>query len=317
MAMHLYSKFILRRTVTAIMVLLGATFLTYGMMMLAPGDAIEEIAIARYGGESMVDSRTLAWIRHKEGLDRPFLYQYLTWLRHALCLDFGISLVKEVQVKRLLWSRFLNTVRLAVSAIVVALLISVPLGIVAAVRQGTWIDSLSVTFAMLGVSVPNYWLGLMLIVIFCVKLHWLPSFGSGQWQQVILPSITLGTALTAYTTKILRSAVIDALGAEYLFSLRGKGIENRWILGKHIIKNAFIPVVTVVGIELGMILEGAVITETIFAWPGLGMLLVNAVSNRDYPLLQGVVLLIATVFVVINMVVDIICHVLNPRVNLT
>ncbi len=228
-----------------------------------------------------------------------------------------MSFVEEVHVRDLVWSRFRNTVKLATSAIILALAISVPLGIIAGIRQGTWIDSMSVTVAMLGVSVPNYWLGLMLIVVFCVKLHWLPSFGSGQWNQMILPSITLGSALTAYTTKILRSAIIDTLGSEYLLSLRAKGVENRWILGRHILKNALIPVVTVVGIEFGMILEGAVITETIFAWPGLGMLLVDAVSNRDYPLLQGVVLLIATVFVVINLMVDIICHVLNPRIKLT
>lgn len=296
---------------------MGTTFVTYGMIMLAPGDAIEEIAIARYGGESQVDQETIEWIRQKEGLDKPFYHQYGNWLKHAVSLDLGVSLVEEVEVGPLIWSRFKRTAELSVAAILIALGISVPLGIAAGMRQGTWIDSMGVMLALLGVSMPNYWLGLLLIIVFCVKLQWLPSFGCGGWQQMILPAITLGSALTAYTTRILRSSIIEALKSEYLLSLRARGIGTGMILGKHILKNALIPVVTVVGIEFGMILEGAVITETVFAWPGLGSLMVEAVSNRDYPLIQGIVLLTAIVFVGINFMVDIIYHYLDPRIRLT
>lgn len=301
---------------TAILVFIGVTFLTYAMMMLAPGDAPMEIAVARYGGHSMVDESTIEWITQKEGLDAPFYKQYYHWFRHVIFLDLGVSLVEEVPVWELIGSRFSRTLDLAAAAICIALIISVPIGIISGVRQGSRLDSLGVSFAVTGVSMPNYWLGLVLIVIFSVKLHWLPSFGRGDWQHIILPAITLGTCLTAYTTRILRSVVIDTLNSQYLLALRARGINSRLVLGSHILKNAMIPVITVVGLEFGMILEGAVITETVFAWPGLGDLMVSAVSNRDYPLIQGMVLFTAIIFVLINFIVDVIYKYLDPRIRL-
>lgn len=307
--------FLFRRTLTAIFVFLGATFITYALMMLAPGDASMEIALARYGDMARGDTATIEWVRQKEGLDRPMWVQYGRWLKHVLALDFGKSLVEEVPVWTLIRSRFGNTLQLAVWAIVLALCLSVPIGILAAAKQGRWIDTLGVGFAVLGVSMPNYWLGLLLIIAFCVKLQWLPSFGRGDWHHLILPAITLGTALTAYTTRMLRSAVIESIHADYLVALRARGVDRRRVLAKHILKNALIPVVTVVGLEFGMILEGAVITETVFAWPGLGELMVTAVSNRDYPLIQGLVLFTAGVFVAINLLVDLVCLYLDPRIR--
>ena len=308
--------FIFKRIITGVFVFIGVTFFTYAMMMLAPGDATMEIAVARYGGEDRVDQATIEWIRKKEGLDKPFLHQYLLWLKHAVALDFGRSLVEEAPVRELICTRFARTLELAAAAILIALFISVPIGILAGVKQGSWIDSMGVTVAVLGVSMPNYWLGLVLIILFSVKLKWLPSFGHGDWHHIILPAITLGTAMTAYTTRILRSAIIETLRSDYLVALQARGIGKRLVLGRHILKNALIPVVTVVGLELGMILEGAVITETIFAWPGIGDLLVSAISNRDYPLIQGLVLFTAIIFVVINLVVDIIYRYLDPRIRL-
>lgn len=308
-------RFISKRIVTAILVFIGATFLAYAMMLLAPGDAPMEIAIARYGGQSLVDQTTIEWIIQEEGLDKPLYQQYFYWLKHAIGLDFGISLVEEVPVWELINTRFSRTFDLAIAAICLALILSVPIGILSGVKRGTWLDSIGVTIGVTGVSMPNYWLGLVLIVVFCVKLHWLPSFGRGNWQHLVLPAITLGTALTAYTTRILRSAVIETLQSEYLLALRARGVNSRLVLGCHILKNAMIPVVTVVGLELGMVLEGAVITETVFAWPGLGELMVSAVSNRDYPLIQGLVLFTAMIFVLINFFVDILCQYLDPRIR--
>ena len=310
-------NFILKRFFSALFVLIGATFITYAMMMFAPGDAALEIAIARYGGEDRVDQATIEWIKKKEGLDKPFFYQYLSWLKHIVSLDLGRSLVEEAPVRELICTRFTRTLELAVSAIFIALLISLPLGILAGVKQGSWIDSMGVTVSVLGISMPNYWLGLMLIIIFSVKLQWLPIFGRGDWHNIILPALTLGTALTAYTTRILRSAIIETLQSEYLLALRARGISKKLIIGRHILKNALIPVVTVLGIEFGMILEGAVITETIFSWPGLGELMVSAVSNRDYPLIQGLVLFAAITFILINFSVDIIYRYLDPRIRLS
>jgi ABC-type dipeptide/oligopeptide/nickel transport system permease component len=309
-------RFVLKRTVSAVIVFFGATFLTFAMMMLAPGDAALEVAAARYGGEEYADRATVEWLRETEGLDRPVLVQYFLWLKHVLSFDLGMSLVEETPVRELIVFRFRRTLELAAAALFIAFLISVPLGILAGAKRGTWIDSLGVGVGVLGVSMPNYWLGLMLIIIFSVKLHLFPVFGHGGWLHIILPAVTLGTALTAYTTRILRSAVIETLGSEYLLALRARGIGSRVLLGKHILKNVLIPVVTVTGLECGMILEGAVITETVFAWPGLGELMVSAVSNRDYPLIQGVVLVTSIVFVVINFLVDVMYRYLDPRIRL-
>ena len=311
------SSFLIKRTITAVMVLLGATFLTYAMMMFAPGDAATEIAVARYGDEAGIDKATLEWIRKKEGLDKPFLHQYLFWLKHVAALDLGKSLVEETDVMELVRTGFSKTLALAAAAVLVAFLISVPLGILAGIKQGTWIDSSSVTIAAMGISMPNYWLGLLLIIIFSVKLQWLPVFGRDGWEHIILPAITLGTALTAYTTRMLRSAIIEVLNSEHLLALRARGVVSPRLFAKHLLKNALIPVITVVGIEFGMILEGAVITETVFGWPGLGDLLVSAISNRDYPLIQGLVLFSAVIFIFINFMVDIICRYLDPRIRLS
>ncbi|GAB6906506.1 Glutathione transport system permease protein GsiC [Desulfosarcina cetonica] len=309
--------FLFRRTLTAVFVFWGATFITYALMALAPGDASMEIALARYGDTARGDTATIEWVRQKAGLDRPMLVQYGRWLKHVLVLDFGKSLVEEVPVWTLIRSRFGNTLLLAVWAIGLALCLSIPIGILSGVKQGTWMDTMGVGFAVLGVSMPNYWLGLLLIIVFCVKLQWLPSFGRGDWHHLILPAITLGTGLTAYTTRMLRSAIIEAIHADYLTALRARGVGKRLVLARHILKNALIPVVTVVGLEFGMILEGAVITETVFAWPGLGGLMVSAVSNRDYPLIQGLVLFTAGVFVAINLLVDLVCLYLDPRIRLS
>lgn len=308
--------FFIQRAATAVFVFLGATFITYALMSLAPGDATMEVAIARYGEEAGSDPATISWIREKEGLDRPFIIRYGRWLRHVTVLDLGNSLVEEAPVWELVITRFERTLELALWAICFALCLSIPLGLFSGFRSGTWMDAVGSSVAVAGISMPNYWLGLLLILAFSVKLNWLPSFGRGDWRHVILPAVTLGTALTAYVTKMLRSGIIEALEQEYLTAFRARGVGNPRVLTKHILKNALIPVVTVVGLEFGMILEGAVMTETVFAWPGIGELMVSAVSNRDYPLIQGLVLFSATVFVAINFLVDLVCLWLDPRIRL-
>ncbi|MCI5193839.1 MAG: ABC transporter permease [Candidatus Electrothrix sp. AU1_5] len=305
-----------KKILSTLLVVLGATFCTYTLMHFAPGDPALEIAVSRYGGQYEVDQATVEWIRESEGLDKPLYLQYLYWLRHVLRLDLGRSLVEEAPVAELISQRFPKTLILAAAACCIALCISLPLGILAGLKQGSWVDSLSVSLSVAGVSMPNYWLGLVLILLFAVRLHWLPSFGSGTWQHIILPAITLGTALTAYTTRILRSAIIETMQAEHIMALQARGVNSRFVLTKHLFRNAMIPLVTVIGIEFGMILEGAVITETVFAWPGLGELMVSAVSNRDYPLIQGLVLFCVFVFVSINLLTDLTYRLLDPRIRL-
>ncbi len=308
-------RFIVQRILTALLVFAGVSFLTFALMSVAPGDAALEVAIARYGGAGQVDAATVEWIRKKEGLDQPLYHQYAVWVTRLLRLDLGRSLVEEVPVRELIAARFRNTLTLALAAVVLALLISLPLGILAGIKRGRLADTLSVSVAVLGVSIPNFYLGLLLILLFAVRWHWLPAYGHGSWQHLILPALTLGTALTAYTTRILRSAVVETLKSEYLLALRARGVHGLRLYTKHVLKNTLIPVITVVGMELGMVLEGAVITETIFAWPGLGDLLVTAVSNRDYPLIQGLVLLVAALFVGINLLVDVCYRYLDPRIR--
>ncbi len=310
-------KYVVRRTMCAGIVLFGATLLTYAMMMLAPGDAALEVAIARYGGRTLVDRDTIHWIRKKEGLDDPLHLQYLHWLQHVVRLDLGNSLVDEEPVLDLIRTRLPRTAQLAGAAVVLSLLFSIPVGLLAGMRQGSWLDSLGCALSVVGISMPNYWLGLLLILVFSVQLHWLPGFGRGDWRHMVLPVLTLATALTAYTARVLRSAVIEALQSEHLLALRARGVDSRLTLGRHVLRSCLIPVGTIVALEFGMVLEGAVITETIFAWPGIGDLLVTAVGNRDYPLIQGLVLLSATTFVVLNLLVDIGYCLLDPRVSLS
>jgi len=308
--------FLIKKTAGMALVLFGASFLTYAMILLAPGDAAREIAVARYGGESQLDRATVEYIREQEGLDQSFLVQYGRWLSHVGQLDFGYSLVEEAGVLHLICARFSKTLELAVVSILIALTVSLPLGTLAGLGRGSWLDSTSVYLSVLGLSIPNFWLGLLLITLFSVYLHWLPSFGTGGWQHLIMPAITLGTSITAYIARLLRLSVIQSLESEHVLALRARGTDSPRVLGKHIFKNTLIPVVTIVGLEFGLILEGAVITEVVFSWPGLGSLMVDAISNRDYPLIQGVVLFTGAIFVLINFGVDLICSTLDPRIRM-
>ena len=308
--------FLIKKTAGMLLVLIGASFLTYAMMLLAPGDAAREIAVARYGGEAQLDEATVEWIREKEGLDKPFFVQYSRWLGHVIQLDLGYSLVEEAKVRDLILTRFAKTFELAAVAILIALAVSLPLGTLAGLGKGSFMDSAAVSLSVLGLSIPNFWLGLLLITLFSVNLHWLPSFGTGSLLHMIMPALTLGTSITAYIARLLRLSIIQSLESDHILALRARGTQSPGVLAKHVIKNTLIPLITIVGLEFGLILEGAVIIEVVFSWPGLGSLMVDAISNRDYPLMQGVVLFTGAIFVFINFVVDLICSILDPRIRL-
>lgn len=309
-------RFICKRCLTAGFVLWGVSFLTFSLMAFAPGDPAVQIAYARYGGEGNVDAETIEWIRQHEGLNQSFAIRYYHWLKHIIRFDLGRSMVNHDPIGGLVRYRLLNTLQLALAAAAVCLVISIPLGLICAIKKGTWIDTAGVSLSVLGVSIPNFWLGLLLIIVFAVELQWLPAIGKGGWRHFILPALTLGTAITAYTTRILRSSTIQAMQSEYLLAIRARGVSEGRVIGLHVVKNTLIPVVTIAGLEFGYLLEGAVIIETIFSWPGVGQLMVDAVSNHDYPLIQGLVLVFAAVFVIINLLVDILYKLLDPRINL-
>lgn len=292
----------------------GVSFVTFFLMYLAPGEPAEMIAITRYGAENLT-AEQVAVIRLAEGLDQPVYLQFGRWLGHVLQGDLGVSLISGEPVLTEILARFPATLQLAVAAMAVSLLIALPAGVIAALKQHSAVDYFTMTGALLGVSMPNFWLGLLLMLLFAVNLGWFPVSGYGGWRNIVLPAITLGTGIAAVTARLTRSSMLEVLAQDYMLTARAKGLGEGRIIAGHALKNALIPVVTMVGLQFGHLLEGAVVVETVFAWPGVGKLLVDAIFARDYALLQGCVLIFAGCFVLVNLVVDLIYVWLDPRIR--
>ena len=306
-------KYILKRLLLVFVVVLGVTVVTFSAMQSAPGDPAEMIAVARYGED--LTQEEIEWVRVTEGLDAPVYIQYLGWLGHILRLDLGKSLITYEDVLEEILTRFPATLVLTISSLILSLLIALPTGIISAVRKNTIVDNACMTGALLGVSMPNFWLGLLLIWLFALSLGLLPSFGYGSIKHLILPTITLGTSMAAITTRLTRSSMLDVLNQDYIVTAKAKGLDEKTILLRHALKNAMLPVITFVGLQLGFLLGGAVIVETIFAWPGIGRLLVDSIYARDFALVQGCVLFIAVIFALANLAVDILYAYLDPRIR--
>jgi peptide/nickel transport system permease protein len=307
-------QFLLRRLLLLVVVAIVATGLTFSLMHFAPGDPSMAIAIARYGLESLT-SELIEQIRHQEGLDAPIHVQYAKWLNHVIHGDWGRSLITREQVLDKILTRFPATLQLALVGMIISLLIAIPIGILSAVKQNSAIDYLGMTGALLGVSMPNFWLALLLILLFSLHLGWLPVCGKGGIEHIILPAITLGMGMAAITTRLIRSSMLEVLGQDYIRTARAKGLAEKVVIGKHAFRNAMIPVVTIVGLQFASILEGAVIIETVFAWPGIGKLLVDSIFARDFPMIQGCTLFIAMIVVLANLIVDISYTYLDPQVR--
>jgi len=254
-------------------------------------------------------------LRHKLGLDRPLLEQYGLFLAGLGRGDLGRSLHFDQPVTALLARHYPATVVLAFAAMAVALLISLPLGMLAAYRRDGWIDRGARFFSLLGVSVPNFWLGPVAILLFSIQLGLLPVSGWSDWKSLVLPAATLGAALAALLTRMVRGALVEELGKPYLVTARSKGLRPFRVATLHAMRNALVPVVTVVGLQFGSLLTGAILTETIFGWPGLGRLLIQAIRLRDFPLVQGSVLVIAVTYVLVNLVTDLLYAWLDPRIR--
>lgn len=308
-------KYIARRLAMLIIVVFGVTLITFTMMHLAPGDPAELIATARYGLENLTEE-DVERIRVAEGLDSPVFIQYLRWLGHTVRGDFGCSLVTGDPVQEEILLKLPATFKLALAALFVSLLIAIPAGIISAVKQYSPVDYLTMTGALLGVSMPNFWLGLLLILLFSVTLGWLPVCGYGGLHHMILPAVTLGTGMAAITTRLTRSSMLDVLRQDYIIAARSKGLGEGNVIYSHALKNAFIPVITMVGLQIGHLLEGTVIVESVFAWPGIGKLLVDSIFARDFSMIQGCVLFFAVLFVIVNLLVDISYIYLDPRIRL-
>lgn len=307
-------RYLLYRLSTAAVVLGGVSVITFLLVHLTPGDPATTILsqqMHRTPPQSAVES-----FRAEHGLNDPLYVQYFDWVTDVLQGDFGESYYSQRSVGDLLVSHLPATIELAIASLVVALVIAIPAGVVSAVHHGQWLDLVSQAGALIGVSMPNFWLGYLLILVFSVRLGVLPVAGSGGLTYLVLPAIALGTGMTAIVTRLVRSSMLEVLDQEYLETARAKGLTERIVLYKHALRNALIPVVTVAGLQLGFVLNGAVVIEIVFQRPGLGMLLVDAIFDRDYPVVQGVVLVIAVAFVITNFLVDLVYEYLDPRIRL-
>jgi peptide/nickel transport system permease protein len=303
------SRYILQRLLALIPVLFGVSLIVFSILKFVPGDPALQV------GGLDASPEDLAAIRHQMGLDQPVHVQYLYFIGNALQGDFGQSIRSHRPVLEELRSRIPNTVTLTAVAMVFAILIGTGLGILAAVRQYSLWDNLAMVAAMLGISVPIFWLGLMLMLLFAVQLRWLPTAGTGTALHLVLPALTLGAASAAIIARQVRSAMLEVLRQDYIRTARAKGLHARKVVLRHALTNALIPAVTIIGLQFGYLLAGAVITETVFAWPGVGRLLVDAIKYRDFPVVQATILWLALIFSAVNLAVDLLYGYLDPRIK--
>jgi len=294
----------------ALVVALGVCTLVFLLIHLVPGDPVEAML-----GESAQPADRAA-LRASLGLDRPLAEQYRRYLSGLLRLDLGRSFQDQRPVSEILGERLPATLKLATAALLLALLLAVPLGVFAARRRGSPLDAGAMAFSLIGVSMPNFWLGPLLILVFSLWLGWTPVSGSDDPAGLVLPAVTLGTALAAILARMVRASVLEVLGEDYIRTARAKGLSEPAVLWRHALRNAWLPVLTLIGMQLGGLLGGAVITETVFAWPGVGSLLVEAIQARDFPVVQGCVLLISLVYVLVNTLTDLAYAGVDPRVAL-
>lgn len=330
-------RYISRRLLQLIPVLLGISLLVFAFLHLIPGDP----AVTMLGDRASPDA--VARLRERMGLNTPLPLQYLAFLRDLISFDLGTSIFTGVPILDEIKLRWPATFELSVVSMLIALLLGIPAGVVAAVKKNSWIDNLTMSGSLLGVSMPVYWLGLLLIYLFAVNLQWLPPSGrtaisanfepitgffifdtiiQGKFEalgdvmaHLILPAVTLSTIPLAIIARITRSAMLEVLSQDYIRTARSKGLKEFVVIGKHALKNAMLPVVTIVGLEFGTLLGGAILTETIFSWPGIGSWIYGGILQRDYPVVQGGVVFVAFVFVLINLLVDLSYALLDPRIQ--
>ncbi len=309
-------QYAMRKTVNAIPILLGVTILVFLLVHLTPGDPARLLA----GPEAYEED--IAAIRERLGLNDPLHIQYWRFLNRAVRLDFGRSFRTNRPVMQDVSNRFPNTIQLAIVSIAWAVTAGVTIGIFAGVRPNSLGDSLSMGVALLGVSAPSFWKGLLFMLIFSYWLGWLPASGMGEtlfsvdgMKRMIMPAITLGTGAAAVIARMTRSSMLEVLGQDYVRTARAKGLAERTVIYRHALRNALIPVITLVGLQVGFLLGGSVITEQVFAWPGIGTLVINGIFARDYPMVQAVILLIACIFVIVNLIVDLTYSLIDPRIR--
>lgn len=305
------THFLVTRIVSAMFSLLGVICLVFLLIHLIPGDPVEVML-----GESAqpTDKETL---RHALGLDLPLHQQWWIYFKGLLHLDLGTSLFSGRAIIDLLIERIPATLYLSLVSLIVAIGLALPLGLVAAVRQHTPLDYGAMGFALFGMSIPNFWMGPLLILVGALWLGWFPVSGREGWNAVVLPALTLGTAMAAILARMIRSSVLEVLGEDFMRTARAKGLSSTRAVLYHALPNALLPILTLLGLQLGGLLGGAVITETVFAWPGLGLLMIEAIQQRDYPVVQAAVLCISMTYIVVNLLTDLLYAWLDPRIQFT
>jgi peptide/nickel transport system permease protein len=331
---------ILERVLGTIPIMFGVAIVVFFFIRLTPGDPVDIMM----GQGGAISSGELERLREEFHLNEPLHIQLWFFLRDAVRGDLGYSYVLKQPVTTLIGERLPATIELAVGALLFSLIIALPIGVISAVRQNSWLDRISMSTAFLGISMPGFWLGIILILLFSVRLNWLPvqgriALGSGLQEQtgyfvldsllsgnmralqssllhLVLPSVTLGAPVAAVIARVLRSSMLETLRSDYVTLARSKGVSEWWVVVKHALRNAMIPTVTVVGLQVGILLGGNMVIETVFGWPGLGRMVVKAIFDRDFPLIQGAVMIYALTFVMANLIVDVLYTYLNPRIRL-
>jgi len=303
-------RYLARRLLLTVPVLLGVATLVFLLIHLIPGDPAQAML-----GEGAAP-KDVAALRTRLGLDLPLPVQFGRFVNGVVRGDLGTSLRTGEPVAAAIAQRMPATFELALAAMCVALLVAIPLGVAAAVWRGTIVDHAAMTLSLLGISIPNFWLGPMMAIVFAIELGWLPVSGRGTAAHLVLPAVTLGAALAAILARMTRASLLDELRELYVVSARARGVSRARAVWAHAFRNSLVPVVTIVGLQFGSLLTGAIITETIFSWPGVGRLLIQSISFRDYPMVQGCILLIAVTYVMVNLMTDLVYGWLDPRIRL-
>lgn len=304
-------RFVLARLLSLVPLLVAISFSVFMMMHLLPGDPV----VAMLGETGTMSSEGIESLRTQLGLDQPVLVQYVRYVGGLLTLDMGRSIMMRIPVKDLIGQRLRSTFELAFASLFFAVVVGMGLGMLSALHRGTWVDSLAVSFAVLGVSIPSYWLGLMLISIFAVSLGWFHVAAVTGWKGLVLPAVTLGISVAAPIARFTRSGMLEVFGLDFVRTARSKGLAEGLVTVRHVLRNALLPVITLVGLRFGSILAGTVIIESVFVRPGLGLLLLESIRFKDFPVVQGLILFISTAFVLVNLIVEILYARLDPRIS--
>lgn len=302
-------RYIFKRNVMLLPVLLGVTFLVYLIISLTPGD----VAAMMLGQGATQES--VAALRHEMGLNDPIYIQYGRYLGRLLQGDMGLSYATQKPVIEEILSRFPNTLALAFFSILVSIIISIPVGVISAVKQYSLADNLGMVLALIGISMPSFWLGLILIIVFALGFGWFPSGGADQLKSIVLPALTLGVASTASIARTTRSSMLEVIRQDYIRTAKAKGLGSMTVILKHALRNALIPTLTVIGLEFGELLGGAILTETVFSWPGIGRLIVESIQRKDTPMVLGCIIVFSVAFSIVNLLIDILYAFVDPRIK--